>query len=60
MSASAFGMKACRDPNFVADLRRGRKPNIDLCDQVQRWMAGRDRRRSSKSRPKDEAEPART
>jgi hypothetical protein len=26
------------DPNFVFDLHRGRKPNLELVEQVDRWM----------------------
>jgi hypothetical protein len=42
MAPTTFGMRACRDPSFVADLRRGRKPNIDFVEQVLRWMADYD------------------
>lgn len=34
MTASAFGRAAAKDPNFVGDLRGGRKPNLDLADRV--------------------------
>lgn len=34
MTASAFGRAAASDPNFVGDLRAGRKPNLDLADRV--------------------------
>ena len=33
-TASAFGRAAASDPNFVGDLRCGRKPNLDLADRV--------------------------
>jgi hypothetical protein len=39
MAASRFGQLACNDPNFVLDLRRGRKPNPNLMDRVDRFMA---------------------
>lgn len=33
-TASAFGRSATGDPNFVGDLRAGRRPNLDLADRV--------------------------
>jgi hypothetical protein len=44
MSPTRFGMSALNDPNFVSDLRRkGRKPNLDLCEKVLVFMANYDR-----------------
>lgn len=34
MTATAFGRAAVNDPNFVGDLRKGRKPNLGLVDRV--------------------------
>ena len=34
MSASAFGVEAMKDPNFVTDLRDGRKPTLGVVDKV--------------------------
>jgi hypothetical protein len=38
MAATRFGKCAANDPNFVFDLRQGRKPNPDLIEAVDRWM----------------------
>lgn len=38
MAATRFGKCAANDPNFVFDLRNGRKPNPDLIESVDRWM----------------------
>lgn len=44
MSPTAFGKAACNDPNFVHDLRKkGRRPNLDLVEAVQEFMAKADR-----------------
>jgi len=37
-TASAFGKSAVNDPNFVGDLREGRKPNLGLVDRVHEFM----------------------
>ena len=38
MAASAFGKSAVGDPNFVGDLRDGRKPNLGLVDRIHEFM----------------------
>jgi hypothetical protein len=43
MSPTAFGKAALNDPNFVFDLRCGRRPNLDLVDTIQAFMAKHDR-----------------
>jgi hypothetical protein len=40
-TASAFGRAAASDPNFVGDLRGGRKPNLDLADRVWNFIETR-------------------
>jgi hypothetical protein len=42
MSPTAFGKAACNDPNFVPDLRKGRKPNLDLVESIQKFMTQHD------------------
>ncbi|WP_165421441.1 hypothetical protein [Bradyrhizobium sp. Leo170] len=42
MSPTAFGRLVLNDPNFVRDLRRGRKPNLDLVEHVHEFMAQHD------------------
>ena len=54
ISATRFGRLAANDPNFVFDLRRGRKPNPDLIEAVDRWM--REYRAEKNARPKPRAE----
>jgi hypothetical protein len=45
MSATFFGKAAVSDPNFVGDVRRGRKVHLDLVDQVDAYIkAARERR----------------
>lgn len=39
LSATAFGRLALKDPNFVGDLRAGRKPNLGVVERVQNFMA---------------------
>lgn len=34
MPASRLGTLAVKDPNFVSDLRDGRRPNLALADKV--------------------------
>lgn len=46
MAPSRFGMRACNDPRFVFELRGGRRPNTDLMDRVDAFMA--DHRRGRK------------
>lgn len=43
MSATAFGVSATNDRNFVHDVRRGRRPNVDMCEKVQQFIAEYDR-----------------
>lgn len=38
MSATAFGHAALKDPNFVHDLRQGRKPNLGIVERVYIFM----------------------
>lgn len=38
MTATAFGRAALNDPNFVGDLRQGRKPNLGLVDRVHAFI----------------------
>lgn len=38
LAASRFGKEAANDPNFVFDLRSGRRPNTDLIESVDNWM----------------------
>jgi hypothetical protein len=45
MSATFFGKAAVSDPNFVGDVRRGRKVHLDLVDQVDAYIkSARERR----------------
>jgi hypothetical protein len=45
MNASFFGKAAVNDPNLVGDLRRGRKPTLDLIDRVDAYIkSARERR----------------
>ena len=45
MSATFFGKAAVSDPNFVGDVRRGRKVHLDLVDQVDAYIKSvRERR----------------
>jgi predicted transcriptional regulator len=43
MTPTAFGKAALNDPNFIRDLRQGRKPNLDLVEHIQEFMAQFDR-----------------
>lgn len=38
MSATAFGVAAVRDPNFVKDLRDGRAPSLRLVERVHEFI----------------------
>lgn len=38
MSASAFGLAAVNDPNFVHDLRAGRSPTLETASKVAAFM----------------------
>src|SRR5450759_3438413 len=38
MRATFFGKAAVGDPNFVGDIRRGRKVHLDLVDQVDAYI----------------------
>lgn len=49
MTATAFGFNAVNDPNFVGDLRRGRRPSLDTADRVKAYM------RRHKCKPKAKA-----
>ena len=45
MSASFFGKAAVGDPNFVGDVRRGRKVHLDLVDRIDAYIkSARERR----------------
>ncbi len=44
MSPSAFGKAALNDPNFVADLRVGRKPNLGLVERVYTFIKAQEAR----------------
>lgn len=48
MSASAFGVAAIKDPNFVGDLRSGRDPRGSTIDAVMTFMT---RERARRVRP---------
>ena len=50
MAASRFGLLACNDPNFVGDLRDGRRPNPDLMDAIDAIMVAEDETRRRKDR----------
>jgi hypothetical protein len=39
MAPSALGKAALNDPNFVADVRNGRMPNLGLVQRVQDFIA---------------------
>ena len=52
MAASRFGLLACNDPNFVLDLREGRRPNPDLMDSVDAFMAAEDAKTSAPPSPR--------
>lgn len=43
-SASAFGKRVARDPNFVTDLRHGRSPRLRLVHQVIEAIEGHEPR----------------
>jgi len=43
MAPSAFGKIVAGDPNFVFDLQKGRRPNVDLVDHAQRFMSRHER-----------------
>lgn len=43
MTATAFGVEAVRDPNFVHDLRNGRAPNLRSVERVLAFIRDRDR-----------------
>ncbi|MGY3615711.1 hypothetical protein [Bradyrhizobium sp. USDA 10063] len=36
---TVFGKVVLNDPNFVKDLRQGRRPNLDLVEHVEAFMA---------------------
>jgi hypothetical protein len=38
MNASFFGKAAVGDPNFVGDVRNGRRPHLDLIDKVEAYL----------------------
>lgn len=38
MTATAFGREALGDPTFVFELRRGRKPNLDVISRIITFM----------------------
>lgn len=42
ISASAFGMTAMGDPNFVRQLRQGRDPSSRIVERVRSYMNGED------------------
>jgi 2,4-dienoyl-CoA reductase-like NADH-dependent reductase (Old Yellow Enzyme family) len=44
MTATGFGKAVVKDPNFVHDLRSGRRPNLDLCDRCLEFIAEYDRK----------------
>jgi hypothetical protein len=39
MTPTAFGKSALNDPNFVGDLRSGRRPNLGLVDRVHNFIS---------------------
>ena len=49
MSATAFGLAAVNDPNFVGDLRNGRKPNLGVVDRVHEFIRNHDVSRENAS-----------
>ena len=38
ISPTDFGRTAMSDPNFVFDIRAGRKPNTDTLDRVEAYL----------------------
>jgi len=40
-----FGREVMRDPRFVFDLRRGRRPNPTTLNRAAAWLDGHERRR---------------
>lgn len=38
LKPSRFGVQACGDPNFVADLRAGREPRESTRSKVEKFM----------------------
>jgi hypothetical protein len=38
MKATVFGWQAVRDPNFVSDLRTGRRPTLGLVERVHEFI----------------------
>ena len=38
MTATALGREALKDPAFVFELRKGRKPNLDVINRVISFM----------------------
>lgn len=42
MTATQFGKAAVNDPNFVADLRRGRSTTTKVADRVMAFMRERE------------------
>jgi len=47
MSATALGVAAVKDPNFVGDLRSGRDPRGSTIDAVMTFMTSERARRAS-------------
>jgi hypothetical protein len=42
MKPTAFGKTLLNDPNFVSDLRAGRKPSLGLVDRVHAFIKSYD------------------
>ena len=42
MKPTTFGKSAVGDPNFVRDLREGRKPNLGLVDRVHDYIRSQE------------------
>lgn len=38
IAQAAFGRQALSDPNFVSDLRAGRRPRAEIRERVMAWM----------------------
>ena len=43
ITPTAFGKLVLNDPSLVFDLRNGRRPSIDVCDKIMKYMAKNDR-----------------
>jgi len=58
MAPTRFGIELCGDPSFVAELRRGRRPNVDLIDRADEFMRSYRRGGAKKKKRKKAAREA--